>query len=703
MTSPEPPKALCRPVFATLHGQSRVDEYAWLRDENWREVMRRPEALRAEVRRHLEAENAYTAGYLAGTEAAQQALVEEMKGRIKADDSSVPAQDGEFAYYQRFEGSNQHPIFCRRSTSSAGREEVLLDANREAGDSPFFQVAAGEHSPDHARFAYAVDDQGSELHTVVVRDARTGERIDEAVRDAAGPFAWTNDSTAILYVALDDHHRPARVLRHCIGHNREGDELLYEEADPGFFVSLSKTQSRRFFVLDAHDHQTSEARLISADTPLDPPRLLLPREPGVQYDVGDHDGRLFFHTNAEGAEDFRIVSAPLDDASPAVWTDVVPHRSGTLILGMRLLRNHLVWLERVEGLPRIGVRRLSDGDEHFVAFPEEAFDVSLIPGYEFDTNTVRFVYSSLTTPREIYDYNLESRERTLRKHQEIPSGHDPALYESYRLLATAPDGEKVPISLVGRKDTPRDGSAPLVLYGYGAYGAAMPASFAPNRFSLLDRGFLYAIAHVRGGTDRGYRWYREGRLEKKPNTFSDYIAAAEHLISKRYTSAGRIAAFGGSAGGLLVGAVVNLRPDLFGAAVAEVPFVDVLNTMCDGTLPLTPPEWPEWGNPIEDEAAYRTIRSYSPYDNVSAQAYPSMLVTAGLSDPRVTYWEPAKWVARLRERKTDDRPLLLKTNMTAGHAGASGRYSKLAEIAMIYVFLLYVFGRLPLVDACRDR
>ena len=484
----------------------------------------------------------------------------------------------------------------------------------------------------------------------------------------------------------------------ALGRDQKQDELVYEEADPGFFVHLDKAQSRRFFVLTAHDHQTSEVRLISADA-AEPPRLVLPRETGVEYDVGHNGDRLFLQTNAGGAEDFRIVSAPLDDPFPSRWTEVVPHRPGTLILEMQELRNHLVRLERVDGLPRVVVHRLSDGAEHVIAFPEEAFDLSLVPGYEFDTNTIRFVYSSLTTPREIYDYDLETRERTLRKRQEVPSGHDPAQYESRRLLAPAPDGETVPVSLVRRRDTPRDGGAPLVLYGYGAYGAAMPASFAPNRFSLLDRGFAYAVAHVRGGTDRGYRWYRQGRGEKKPNTFTDYVAAAEHLIREGITSAGRVVAMGGSAGGLLVGAVVNLRPDLFGAAVAEVPFVDVLNTMCDESLPLTPTEWPEWGNPIEDEAAYRTILSYAPYENVAAQAYPPMLVTAGLSDPRVTYWEPAKWVARLRARKTDDNPVLLRTNMAAGHAGASGRYAKLEEIAMIYAFLLRVFGRLEGVGA----
>lgn len=689
-----PPKARTDPVSITLHGHTRIDEYAWMRDDNWQQVMRQPEVLRTDIRAHLEAENAYTEAVLSHTKGAQKALYAELKARIKADDSSVAAPDGAYAYYQRFETTSQHPIFCRRPTGSEVGELVLLDANREAEGKPFFRVSAAEHSPDHARFAFAVDAQGSELHTLVVRDAKTGEVLDEAVHRAAGSFEWANDSATLFYTALDDHHRPSRVFRHTLGDVQAHDDLIYEEPDAGFFVGLGKTQSRRFVMINSHDHQTSETRLVVADGGDEPPRLLLAREPGMEYDVGHHGDMLFIHTNAGDAEDFRIVQAPLGDPSPGAWTDVVPHRPGVLILGMRVFRDHLVWRERVDGLPRIVVRRLADGAEHTIAFDEEAFDLSMVPGYEFDTTTLRFVYSSLATPREIYDYDLESRDRSLRKRQEVPSGHAPARYRTRRLMAPTPDGEKIPLSVVHALDTPLDGTAPLLLYGYGAYGVSMPASFSPNRFSLIDRGFVYAIAHVRGGTDCGYRWYREGRGAKKSNSFSDIAAAAEHLVAERYTAAGRIALLGGSAGGLLVGAALNLRPDMFGAAVAEVPFVDVLNTMGDVTLPLTPPEWPEWGNPIEDEAAYRTILSYSPYDNVGALEYPPLLVTAGLSDPRVTYWEPAKWVARLRDRTVGHAPVLLKTNMEAGHGGASGRFAKLEEIALIYAFLLDVFERL---------
>lgn len=689
-----PPEPRRDPVETTLHGVTRADPYGWMRDDNWQQVMRQPDVLRADVRAHLEAENAYTDAVLAHSQPAQVALFAEMKARIKAEDSSVPSPDGAFAYYQRFEEASQHPIHCRRPAGPDGPEQVLLDGNHEAAGKPFFRVAAAEHSPDHRRFAFAVDTQGSERHTLVVRDVESGAVLDDAVQGAGGTIVWANDSASFLYIVLDENLRPSRICRHFVGASPKDDELVYEEPDAGFYLSVGKSDSRRFFVLNAHDHQTSELRLVPADPGGGPPRLMLAREPGVEMDVAHNGDRLYFLTNAGGAEDFRIVRAPLADPSPDNWQDFVPHRPGTLILGMRMFRNHLVWLEREEGLPRIVVRRLSDGATHAVAFDEEAYDLSVVPGFEFDTTTLRFVYSSLSTPNEIYDYDLETRTRTLRKRQEIPSGHDPSRYRVHRLLAPAADGERVPVSLVHAADTPLDGTAPLLLYGYGAYGLSMPASFSPNRFSLIDRGFVYAIAHVRGGTERGYRWYRTGRMADKPNTFTDFVAAAEHLAEQGYSAPGRIAIFGGSAGGLLVGAALNLCPELFGAAVAEVPFVDVLNTMCDATLPLTPPEWTEWGNPVVDESAFRCILGYSPYDNVREAPYPPVLATAGLSDPRVTYWEPAKWVARLRDRTTGDAPILLKTNLEAGHGGASGRFAKLAEIALIYAFLLDTLGRL---------
>ncbi len=701
----KPPRAAERPHSVVFHGHERNDPYAWLRDENWQKLMQQPEVLRQDIRAYLEAENKYTDSVMKDAAGAMRVLIEEMKGRIKREDASVPQADGPYAYYARYEANSQHPIYCRTRIAAPGApafswtqsEEILLDVNALAAGKPFFRVTSADHSPDHAFIAYATDEKGSESHDVIVRNVASGKVVDQNVSGTDGGIEWANDSRTFFYCVLDENHRPSRVFRHRVGDKQKKDVLVYEEKDSGFFVGMGKTESRKFILINAHDHVTSEFLAIDADLPTAAPQVLAPRRPGIEYHVTHNGGRWFIHNNADGAEDFRISVAPVDSPDRANWSDLVPHQTGRLLLGMVMTACNLARMERVDGLPRIVVRRLSDGNEHTISFDEEAYDLSMVAGYEFDSDTLRFAYSSPTTPREIYDYDMTARTRVLRKRQEVPSGHDSSQYLSRRLMAPSTDGEMVPISVLHRRDTPIDGTAPLVLYGYGAYGMSMPSMFIPNRFSLVDRGFVFAVAHIRGGTDRGYRWYREGRLKKKPNTFRDFIAAAEHLIAKRYTSQGNIVAHGGSAGGLLVGAVLNQRPDLFKAAVAEVPFVDVLNTMTDGTLPLTPPEWPEWGNPITDADAYRTILGYSPYDNVAAKNYPNILVTAGLADPRVTYWEPAKWVAKLRAKKTDTNILLLKTNMAAGHAGAAGRFSKLEEIALIYAFLLKVFGRLHLV------
>lgn len=690
----EAPVAPRKPARITLHGVTREDPYAWLRADNWREVMRDPAVLDAGIRAYLEAENAYTAAAMAPTDALQRTLFEEMKARIKEDDSSVPSPDGPFAYYQRFETGGQHPVFCRRPAD--GREvaeEVLLDGNREAAGESYFRVAACEHSPDHGLLAYAIDRNGSERYRIDVKDLASGALLPDSIEETKGSLVWANDGRTLFYVTLDEEHRPSKVFRHRLGDDPARDALVYEEPDPGFFVDLGKTESDRYIVISAHDHTTSELRVIDAGAPEDAPRLIAPREPGIEYDVSDHGGRFLILTNADGAIDFKIVQAPLDAAGRENWRDLVAHRPGCLILGLQVFKDYLVRLEREAGLPRIVVTAWPSGAEHAIAFDEAAYSLGLVPGYLYDTASLRFAYSSLTTPQRIYDYGMASRERVLRKEQEVPSGHNPEDYESGRILVRGHDGEEVPVSLVYRRTTPLDGSAPLLLYGYGSYGMSIPAAFSTNRFSLIDRGFIYAIAHVRGGTDKGYGWYLDGKREKKVNTFKDFISAAEGLIEAGFTGPGRIVGHGGSAGGLLMGAVANLRPELFRGIVAEVPFVDVLTTMSDKELPLTPPEWPEWGNPLESVEAYRTIAAYSPYDNVEAKAYPAILATAGLTDPRVTYWEPAKWVAKLRATKTDDNLLLLKTVMTAGHGGASGRFDKLHEVALAYAFALLVSGK----------
>jgi oligopeptidase B len=688
---PAPPVAEKRPAFTVQHGVELVDEYAWLRADDWQEVMRDPGALDPRIRAYLEAENAYAAAALEDTKALQEGLFAEMKARIKEDDATVPARDGGYEYFTSYVTGGQYVRLCRRPRGG-GPEAVLLDGNKEAEGKSYWQLGAAAHSPDHRLLAYAVDDKGSEFYAVRIRDLATGRDLPEVIPDTRGSLVWASDSATLFYVRLDEHQRPLSVYRHRAGTAADADVLVYAEPDSGFYVGVDETQSGRFVLIDAHDHQTSEIFLIDSDRPEGAPRVVAERRFGHEYSVDHRGDRLIVLTNSAGAEDFRICEAPLDAPGPANWREIVAHKPGRLILDIVAFAGHLVRLEREDGLPRIVVREMESGAEHAIAFEEEAYALSVSSGYEFDTTTLRFVYSSMTTPVQVYDYDMENRTRALRKTQEVPSGHDPADYVTRRLFAPAPDGETVPVSVLYRKTTPLDGSAPLLLYGYGAYGITIPASFSTNWLSLVDRGFVMAIAHVRGGKDKGYRWYTEGKHRKKVNTFTDFIAAGAYLAQQRYTRRGRIVANGGSAGGMLMGVVANMAPDLFLGVIADVPFVDVLNTMLDASLPLTPPEWPEWGNPIESKEDFDIIRSYSPYDNVAAKAYPHIFAYGGLTDPRVTYWEPAKWIARLRARNTSGNLILLRTNMEAGHGGASGRFEALREIALDFAFALKIAG-----------
>ncbi|MGE3871767.1 MAG: S9 family peptidase [Parvibaculaceae bacterium] len=689
----DPPRAEKRQHADTHHGITRIDDYAWLKAANWQAVMQDPSLLPEDIRRYLEAENAYTERAMAGTKELQDKLFAEMKGRIKEDDSSVPAPDGPYAYYSSYVTGAEHPRYCRRTRDLSGPEEIMIDGTIEAGTKPFFDFGGFAVSPDHRLLAWSSDDKGSEFFCLRIRDLATGKDLADAIDNTAGGASWAADGRSFLYTEQDEHHRPLKIFRHVLGTPASGDALVYEEKDTGFFTGVGKTQSDRFFVIDTHDHETSEAWLIDTATPEAAPRLIAPREARVEYDVEHWEDRLIIRTNADGAEDFKIVTAPLDAPGRENWRDLIPHRSGCLVLGIIALKSWLIRLERENGLPRIVVREMSSGAEHEIAFAEEAYALGFGQMLEYDTDTLRFSYSSMTTPAEIYDYDMRNRTRVLRKRQEVPSGHDPANYVTRRIQAPAHDGETVPVTLLYRKDTPIDGSAPVWLYGYGSYGITIPAGFNTNILSLVDRGFIYAIAHVRGGQEKGYRWYTEGKREKKQNTFRDFISAARHLVAAGFTRQGEIVAQGGSAGGMLMGAVANMAPELFKAIIAEVPFVDVLTTMLDDTLPLTPPEWTEWGNPIASKAFYDVIAAYSPYDNVATKSYPSILAVGGLTDPRVTYWEPAKWVARLRDRKTDKNLLLLKTQMEAGHGGAPGRFDRLKEVALSYAFGLMMSGK----------
>jgi len=685
------PVAPRRPHSFTRHGITVTDDYAWLKDANWQEVLHDPTALDPDIRTYLEAENAYAEQLLGHTAPLQKRLVKEMRARIKEDDSSVPSPDGAYAYFRKFREGGQHEMFGR-CPRGGGAETIVLDGDALAKDHGYFKFGGSRHSWDHRLQAWSADTKGSEYFSIRVRDWESGVDHADVVEETDGGVVWSADSKSFFYVKLDDNHRPMQVWRHRLGTTQEDDVLIYEESDPGWFTHLHESTSGRFCVIAGGDHETSEQRLIDLGNPDGPPRLIAARETGVQYSIADRGDELFILTNADKAIDFKIVSAPLAAPERANWRDLVPHRAGIYILDHDLYSGHLVRLERANALASIIIRDLATGEEHAIAFDEAAYSLDTMGSYEFDTTNLRFSYSSMTTPSEVYDYDMAKRTRVLRKRQEVPSGHNPADYVTTRIMARSHDGAEVPISLLHRRDFKRDGRAPLLLYGYGSYGAAMPASFNTNRLSLVDRGFVYAIAHIRGGTDKGWGWYLDGKRDKKTNTFDDFAACARTLVEANYTSAKRIVAHGGSAGGMLMGAVANRAGDLFGGIVAEVPFVDVLNTMLDDTLPLTPPEWPEWGNPIESEKDFRTILSYSPYDNVAAKHYPAILAMAGLTDPRVTYWEPARWIARLRATMTGGGPVVLRTNMGAGHGGASGRFNRLDEVAIVYAFALWAVG-----------
>lgn len=690
----EPPHIEARPHTSMVHSVALTDDFAWLRAPNWRDVLRDPEALPSQIRAVLDRENAYAAEMLKKTSSLQKRLVREMRGRLEEEDADVPVPDGPFQYYGRYREGGQHELICRQPRSG-GEEAVLLDGDELASGKPFFDLAATQHAPNHALLAWGADDKGSELHTLRVRDLKTGADLPDAISHTDGEVVWAADSRAFFYVRVDENHRASSVYLHVLGSGQDADVLVFKEPDPAWFVSIARTRSGRFLVINIHGHDAAEAHVVDLDLPRSPPRIVAARQSGLRYEVDHRGDRFIILTNADGAEDFKIVEAPVQMPGRDQWRDVVSHRPGRMIVAIAAFEHHLVRLEREDGLPRIVVRSFATGDEKAVAFPEQAYSLGLEDVAEQNTSVMRFSYSSMTTPEEIYDYDMETDRRILRKRQEVPSGHDPSAYVTRRIFATAPDGAQVPVSILHRRDLPLDGSAPLLLYGYGAYGHALPAAFGTKRLSLVDRGFVFAIAHVRGGTDKGWGWYTNGKLAHKRNTFSDFIAAARTLANEGFTASGRIVAQGGSAGGMLMGVVANEAPELFAGIIADVPFVDVLNTILDAELPLTPPEWLEWGDPINDREAFDRIRGYSPYDNIRPQRYPAILALGGLTDPRVTYWEPAKWVAKLRATMTGGGPILLKTNMDAGHGGASGRFDQLEEVALQYAFALACTGTEP--------
>ncbi len=674
-----PPIAAQQSQVLLLHGDDRVDPYFWLRHRD------DPNTIA-----YLNAENDYTEAMMAHTEALQTTLYDEILARIQETDLSVPYRKGDYYYYARTETGKAYPIYCRKAGALDAPEELLLDQNTLAEGYDFFDLGLLAVSPNHQILAYAVDTSGSERYTLLFLNLTTGQLYPETILETGYGFAWGNDNQTVFYTLVDEANRPFKLLRHQLGSAVSDDELVYHEADDSYYLSVGKTRSDAYILLELQSKITSEIHYLDANQPEGKFQVIQPRSSGVEYQVEHHSDSFYIVTNDE-ALNFKLMQTPVTAPTKDHWRLVIPHRDAVLLEGVSAFAKHLVIYEREAGLPTVRVRQFANGEEHYIDFPDPTYDVDEGSNPEFDTDTLRFNYASLVTPRSVFDYNLETQVRELKKETPVLGGYDRTQYTSERLMATATDGSQVPISIVYKKGMAKDGKNPLLLTGYGSYGFSYPATFSSTRLSLLERGVVVAIAHIRGGSEMGRQWYEDGKFLNKKNTFTDFIACGEHLIAQGWTAAEHLAILGGSAGGLLMGVVMNLRPDLCKAVVAHVPFVDVVTTILDDHLPLSVIEREEWGDP-NDLTFYDYMKSYSPYDNVEAKAYPNVLITAGLNDSRVAYWEPAKWTAKLRSLKTDDNRLLLKTNMGAGHGGASGRYDSLRETAFEYAFLFDQWG-----------
>jgi oligopeptidase B len=678
-TTEIPPVAEKHPQTLVLQGDERVDNYFWMRDRDNPKVLS-----------YLEAENDYTSTMMQHTEAMQTKLYEEILARIKETDLSVPYRKDDYYYYSRTEEGLAYPIYCRKKGNLDAPEQVLLDQNELAKDHDFFSLGVFQVSPNHQILAYSVDTSGAEQYTLSFLDLNTHQLYSESIPETYFSFAWCNDNKTVFYTKIDAANRPFQLFRHTLGGAIASDVMIYEEPDDAYHLYVGKTRSQAYILMHLGSNITSEVHYLDANNPTDNFNLIHPRSSGIEYDI-DHRGDRFYIVTNDEAVNFKLMQTPVAAPSKENWQTVIPHREDVMLSGVSVFANHLVIYERKNGLPIARVQNLSTSEENYITFPEPTYTISEGSNPEFNTTTLRFHYTSLIAPPSVFDYDMETNERELKKETEVLGGYDRTQYKSEWIMATAKDGTQVPISIVYKQGIKKDGKNPLFLTGYGSYGASYPVAFSSSRLSLLDRGVVFAIAHIRGGTEMGRKWYEDGKFLKKKNTFTDFIACAEFLIEQKWTSSDRLAISGGSAGGLLMGAVMNMRPDLFKVVVADVPFVDVLTTILDTSLPLSAIEWEEWGNPNE-KVYYDYIKSYSPYDNVEAKDYPDTLITAGLNDSRVKYWEPAKWTAKLRELKTDNNILLLKTNMGAGHGGASGRYESLKELAFDYAFVLDRLG-----------
>jgi len=677
---PNPPSAKRIPHQLECHGHVRIDEYYWLKDRDNPEVLA-----------YLQAENEYAAALRSHTRDLEQKLFEEIKGRIQQTDLSVPFKLGDYWYYTRYEEGKEYALYCRKKGSLTSPEEIMLDGNVLARGHDYFSLGNWKISSGQDILAFAIDTQGRRIYSIGFKSLTTGEMVGEFIPSVTGNMEWGNDNRTLLYARQDPETlRSFRIFRHALGEDPRQDALVYEETDETFSVYVGKTKSKRYLVLGSHQTITSECWYLNADTPEGEFQLFQGRERGHEYDV-DHLGEHFWIRTNDQAKNFRLMKAPLNSTHKHLWQEVIPHRSDVFFEGFELFQNYLVVEERMQGLIHLRILPSQGGTEHELDFGEPAYMAALGDNCEADSPYLRFGYTSMTTPMTIYDYHMETREKILLKQEKVLGGFQITHYQTERLLAPTLDGNSIPISLVYRKGFVRNGTHPLLLYGYGSYGASMDASFSSPRLSLLDRGFVYALAHIRGGEELGRQWYEDGKLLQKKNTFTDFIACAEFLAQQGYTAPQKLFAMGGSAGGLLMGAIMNMRPDLFHGVVAQVPFVDVVTTMLDPNIPLTTGEYDEWGDPNQRHF-YDYMLSYSPYDNLEPQSYPHLLVTSGLHDSQVQFWEPTKWVAKLRALKTDNQRLLLRTNMEAGHSGASGRFKRYEETAMIYAFLLDLAG-----------
>lgn len=674
-----PPVAQKIPKVDTLFGEIRVDNYYWLRERDNPEVIS-----------YLEAENKYTDAMMKDTEELQEKLYKEMLSRIKETDLSVPEKIDDYYYYIRTEEGKQYNIYCRKKGSLRAEEEILLDVNELAKGYDYFYIGVYRVSPDHQLLAFSVDTSGAENYTLYVKNLNSGELLQDMIPNTSYSVEWANDNMTLFYDILDEAQRPYKLFRHKLGTDPKDDALVYHEKDDAYYLELKKSKSKAYIFMNLGSMVTTEVHYLDANNPETDFKLVHPRQHQMEYYLEHHGDDFYILTN-DNAKNFKLMRAPVENLSRENWVEVIPHSDSVKIDDMELFKEHLVVYERENGLKKIRITNLTDDQTHYVEFFEPVYTLWQANNPDFNTSLLRFNYSSLIVPRSVFDYNMDTKIRELKKQYEVLGGYDPSLYQSERIFAKADDGTSIPISLVYKKGMVKNGKNPLFLYGYGAYGSSSEPYFSSNRLSLLDRGFIYAIAHVRGGGEMGRYWYEDGKLLHKRNTFTDFIACAKHLIAEKYTSREKLVMAGGSAGGLLMGAVTNMRPDLFKAVIAEVPFVDVINTMMDPSIPLTVIEYEEWGNPHQ-KGYYDYMRTYSPYDNVAPKDYPNILITAGLNDPRVAYWEPAKWTAKLRALKTDNNLLLLKVNMGAGHGGASGRYDYLKEIAFDYAFVFKVLG-----------